>query len=62
MGQQIKQRFRPGAGKEQEPDHPQGISRVQVIRSVSQWSHGVPTERSIQNACEIYIRRVASLP
>jgi hypothetical protein len=25
---------------------------VQVVRSVSDWSHGVLTEHSIQNACE----------
>lgn len=26
--------------------------RVQAVRSVSDWSHGVLTEHSIQNACE----------
>ena len=29
-----------------------GSCRVQVLRSVSDWSHGVLVERSIQNACE----------
>ena len=28
-----------------------GTCRVQAVRSVSDWSHGVLTERSIQNAC-----------
>lgn len=27
-------------------------SRIQVLRSVSDWSHGVLTEHSIQDACE----------
>lgn len=27
--------------------------RVQVVRSVGDWSHGVLTEHSIQNACKI---------
>ena len=31
---------------------PYGSCRVQVVRSVSDWSHGVLTEHSIQNACE----------
>jgi len=26
--------------------------RVQVVRSISDWSHGYLTEHSIQNACE----------
>ena len=28
-----------------------GTCRVQAVRSVSDWSHGVLTEKSIQNAC-----------
>ena len=28
-----------------------GSCRVQVVRSVSDWSHGVLTEHSIQDAC-----------
>lgn len=33
------------------PRPPNGTCRVQAIRSVSDWSHGVLTEHSIQNAC-----------
>jgi len=33
-------------------DLPRGTARVQVCRSVSDWSHGVLVEHSIQNACE----------
>lgn len=31
---------------------PKGCN-VQVVRSVSDWSHGVLTEKSIQTACEL---------
>lgn len=31
---------------------PWGTCRAQAVRSVSDWSHGVLTEHSIQNACE----------
>ncbi len=31
--------------------------KVQVVRSVCDWSHGVLTERSIQNACKLLSRR-----
>jgi phospholipase D1/2 len=31
---------------------PHGSCRVQVCRSVCDWSHGVLTEHSIQNACK----------
>jgi hypothetical protein len=31
--------------------------KVQVVRSVSDWSHGVLTEHSIQNACKTTYRR-----
>jgi len=33
---------------------PYGTCRVQVVRSVSDWSHGVLTEHSIQNACTLF--------
>lgn len=56
IGREIKQRFRPGSGnskvKAMAVDTPSGMCRAQVVRSVSEWSHGVPTERSIQHACE----------
>lgn len=41
-------------GEEIEPGYataPFGSCRVQAVRSVSDWSHGVLTEHSIQNAC-----------
>ena len=38
------------------PRPPNGTCRVQAIRSVSDWSHGVLTEHSIQNACEMLDR------
>jgi len=46
--QQIKQRF--GVGKETDPGSISGNCRVQCVRSVSEWSQGVSTEHSIQNA------------
>jgi phospholipase D1/2 len=30
-------------------------SRIQAVRSVSDWSHGVLTEHSIQDACEFHL-------
>jgi hypothetical protein len=30
-----------------------GTCKVQVVRSVTEWSMDTPTERSIQNACEL---------
>ncbi|KAH8990383.1 hypothetical protein EDB86DRAFT_2939025 [Lactarius hatsudake] len=58
IGRHFKQRFhRPQGDRERyEPDDehystaPHGSCRVQVVRSVSDWSHGVLTEHSIQNA------------
>ncbi|KAH9021302.1 hypothetical protein EDB85DRAFT_2189711 [Lactarius pseudohatsudake] len=58
VGRHFKQRFhRPQGDREgYEPgdEHystaPHGSCRVQVVRSVSDWSHGVLTEHSIQNA------------
>ncbi|THH00577.1 hypothetical protein EW026_g1979 [Hermanssonia centrifuga] len=59
MGRRFKQRFHrqyPEAYPEEEEDPiayqrpPNGTCRVQAIRSVSDWSHGVLTERSVQNA------------
>jgi hypothetical protein len=60
IGRHFKQRFqRPQEGREEyDPDNrhyssaPHGTCRVQVVRSVCDWSHGVLTEHSIQNACE----------
>lgn len=37
------------------PRYPSGSCRVQAVRSVSDWSHGVLTEHSIQDACESFI-------
>ncbi|KAI9510126.1 hypothetical protein F5148DRAFT_1182591 [Russula earlei] len=38
---------------------PHGTCRVQVVRSVSRWSHGVATEHSIQNAYIQMIREAS---
>ena len=55
IGRKFKQRFHL-SDYDEEPDeyprHPAGSCRVQAVRSVSDWSHGVLTEHSIQNACE----------
>lgn len=56
MGRQFKQRFHIDDRVQQEVDPvytpaPHGTCRVQVVRSVSDWSHGVLKENSIQNAC-----------
>jgi phospholipase D1/2 len=32
---------------------PHGAMDVQVVRSVSDWSHGVLMEKSVQTACEL---------
>jgi len=41
-----------GGGYENERQQPKsGTCRVQVVRSVCDWSHGVLTEHSIQDAC-----------
>ena len=58
MGRQYKQRW---FGEDAPPDDeegfpPKGTCRVQAVRSVSDWSHGVLTEHSIQNACECFFR------
>ncbi|KAG6333866.1 hypothetical protein ID866_5221 [Astraeus odoratus] len=53
MGRRFRQRFHLGDYDEVEPPFtppPHGTCRVQVVRSVSDWSHGVLTEHSIQNA------------
>ncbi|QRV95777.1 phospholipase [Ceratobasidium sp. AG-Ba] len=52
MGRQFKQRWQ---GDDAPPDDEEGHSpfgscRVQVVRSVSDWSHGVLTENSVQMA------------
>jgi phospholipase D1/2 len=59
MGHAYKQRWHQQLYGEDEDDEggayprpkPEGCN-VQVVRSVSDWSHGVLTEKSIQNACE----------
>ena len=56
IGRQFKQRFHLEDGEEVDPDYvaaPFGSCNVQVVRSVSDWSHGVLTEHSIQNACKL---------
>jgi phospholipase D1/2 len=57
IGRHFKQRFhRPQEDREHDPEDghysraPHGTCRVQVVRSVCDWSHGVLTEHSIQNA------------
>ncbi|KAF9244484.1 hypothetical protein BU15DRAFT_85872 [Melanogaster broomeanus] len=53
MGRRFRQRFHLHYGDEVEPPYappPHGTCRVQAVRSVSDWSHGVLTEHSIQNA------------
>jgi phospholipase D1/2 len=53
MGRHFKERFHLDDGEEIEPDYsrpPHGTCRVQAVRSVSDWSHGVLTENSIQTA------------
>ena len=57
MGRKFRERFHLPEGEENEdpvryPPKPQGSCRVQVVRSVSDWSHGVLTEHSVQNACK----------
>jgi phospholipase D1/2 len=59
MGRRFRERFHPSPGEAVEPEYttpPHGSCRVQVCRSVSDWSHGVLTEHSIQNACECFRR------
>ncbi|KIP04639.1 hypothetical protein PHLGIDRAFT_75578, partial [Phlebiopsis gigantea 11061_1 CR5-6] len=65
MGRTFKQRFhrhRDAWYPEEEDDPmsyqrpPNGTCRVQAVRSVSDWSHGVLTEKSIQNAyCQLIL-------
>lgn len=57
VGQKFRQRFHQITGTDYGEDEsiypraPCGRMHVQVVRSVSDWSHGVLTEHSIQNAC-----------
>jgi hypothetical protein len=58
------QRFHPGY-EEEDPHYNRpnpSTCRVQVVRSVCDWSHGVLTEQSIQNACKCwaYLHRVCN--
>ena len=60
-GRQFRQRYQTGPAQftwlphEEDqmvyPRAPHGTCKVQVVRSVSEWSHGVPKEDSIQRAC-----------
>ncbi|KAG1734909.1 uncharacterized protein EDB91DRAFT_1056622 [Suillus paluster] len=53
MGRRFKQRFHLEDDEVVEPPYtppPHGVCRVQAVRSVCDWSHGVLTEHSIQNA------------
>ncbi|KAG8215687.1 hypothetical protein J3R82DRAFT_7561 [Butyriboletus roseoflavus] len=53
LGRKFRQRFHLDFGDTVEPPYPpppHGTCRVQAVRSVSDWSHGVLTEHSIQNA------------
>ncbi|KAJ7787434.1 hypothetical protein B0H14DRAFT_2399439, partial [Mycena olivaceomarginata] len=58
---QVRHRYKqrwlgyPEEDEVEEPDYAKRETpgmRVQVVRSVSDWSHGVLTEHSIQNACK----------
>ena len=57
IGHRFKQRFHQYFGGEDDVDQeryppmPTGSCRVQAVRSVSDWSHGVLMENSIQQAC-----------
>jgi len=53
MGRRFRQRFHLEEDDKVEPPYtppPHGVCRVQAVRSVCDWSHGVLTEHSIQNA------------
>ncbi|OJA19475.1 hypothetical protein AZE42_04918 [Rhizopogon vesiculosus] len=53
IGHRFKQRFHLEEDEIVEPPYtppPHGSCRVQAVRSVCDWSHGVLTERSVQNA------------
>lgn len=60
IGRQFKNKWHRhfGSGEEEVQEYDggepaaRGTCRVQVVRSVSDWSHGVLTECSIQNACK----------
>ena len=59
IGRHFKQRFHRSENRDEydsDEGHyssaPHGTCRVQAVRSVCDWSHGVLTEHSIQNACE----------
>lgn len=62
MGRSFRQRFHLGDYDEVEPPFPpfpHGTCRVQAVRSVCDWSHGVLTEHSIQNAYIQLIREAS---
>jgi len=53
IGHRFKQRFHLEEDEIVEPPYtppPHGSCRVQAVRSVCDWSHGVLTEHSVQNA------------
>lgn len=56
IGRQFGERFhrnRPHEMNDPESrEEPWGTCRAQAVRSASQWSHGILTEHSVQNACE----------
>lgn len=58
IGHRFRQRFHLADGEDDGEDQdiyprpPTGSCRVQCVRSVSDWSHGILTEHSIQNACK----------
>ena len=58
MGKRYRQYWHR-APEDEEPEPPYqppnpSTCNVQVVRSVSDWSHGVLTEHSIQNACTLF--------
>lgn len=63
IGKKYRQRWHGTSREEEEAEREErdrgfghsranNTSRIQVLRSVSDWSHGVLTEHSIQDACE----------
>ena len=67
MGHTYKQRWQRRLYREVDNDVEEGGAyprpkpkgcNVQVVRSVSDWSHGVLTEKSIQNACESFVLKI----
>ncbi|KAF8752827.1 phospholipase [Rhizoctonia solani] len=60
MGRRFKQKWQGEEYPDDEDGHsPFGTCRVQVVRSVSDWSHGVLTEDSVQRACMFASRAIS---